>query len=197
MTTQYADIYDHITAEMAIYNLAQNSPGYQGCLLAADRLTGVSGPTLDVGCGVGFAVELLASPMFAYESYGVDVSHVAIDRARERTDGALPPERFALMEPGRIPFPDDHFGLVTCFDVLEHLDEPDIRRTLDELRRVLRPGGLMFLSVSTRLAGSADQFGDNLHRTVRDAGWWIDLVEPDDAQVRPRMDDVFMWKRVA
>ena len=195
MPVDYPAIYDRLAGQAETYNLAQNSPGYQACLLAAHRLTAVSGPTLDVGCGVGFAVELLASPMFAYKAFGTDVSHVAVDRARERTRGVLPPDRFAVMEPASIPFDDARFGLVTCFDVLEHLDEPDIRRTLDELRRVLQPGGLLFVSVSTRPAGTADQFGDNLHRTVRDAGWWIDLVTPDDAEVRPRMDDVFLWKR--
>jgi len=38
-------------------------------------------------------------------------------------------------------------------------------------------------------------FGDNLHRTVRDACWWIEEVRADEALVRRRMEDVMLWRR--
>ena len=191
MTANYSLIYDDIITQHEGYNRSQNSPGYRACLMSATRLMSCQGPSLDVGCCVGFVVELLSLPMFGFESWGTDVSSVAIERAADR----VPSERLRLMTPGKLPFEDSSFGLVTCFDVLEHLDESDIDPLLTELQRVLRPGGLVYCTASCRPAGSVDQFGVNLHRTIQPTHWWIDRVQPDEALVRPAMADVHMWKR--
>jgi SAM-dependent methyltransferase len=191
MATDFRAIYDRVIEHHPGYNSPAGSPGYQACLLWADRLRGITGPSLDVGCGVGYVVQLLQAPPFELEAWGVDVSRVAIERARERQQL----ERVRLMEPGVLPFPDAAFGLVTCFDVLEHLDEPDIDRLEAEMDRVLRPGGVLFATVSTRPAASEDHLGDNLHRTVRPATWWADRLDPDEYTVRPRVEDVRLWKR--
>ncbi len=45
----------------------------------------------------------------------------------------------------RLPFRDDSFDVVSCFEVLEHLDDP--AGALGEMARVLRPGGSLLLSV--------------------------------------------------
>lgn len=191
MQTDYASIYDHVIAHEANYNAAENSPGFQACLLWAERVRAATGPVLDVGCGVGFVVKLMGSPQFGLEAWGVDISPVAIERARSR----LGHDRVSVMAPGRIPHPDNRFGLVTCFDVLEHLDEHDVPQMRDELTRVLRPGGLLFCTASCRLAGSKDQHGENLHRTVRPPEWWAEHFTPDEYLVRRAHADVIMWRR--
>lgn len=191
MSTDYGAIYDHVITTDARYNAAENSPGYQACLLNAERLRAARGPSLDVGCGVGFVVELLGGPMFGLEAWGVDVSRVGVERARAR----LGHDRVVHAPPGPLPFPDERFGLVTCFDVFEHLDEGDARPLARELRRVLRPGGLLFTTVSCRPAGIQDQFGDNLHRTVRGPEWWAELLTPDEYTVRRASADMLVWWR--
>jgi ubiquinone/menaquinone biosynthesis C-methylase UbiE len=45
-----------------------------------------------------------------------------------------------------LPYPDEHFDLVTCISTLEHLTEPDRIQAGSELMRVLRPGGLLILT---------------------------------------------------
>jgi SAM-dependent methyltransferase len=45
----------------------------------------------------------------------------------------------------RIPFPDDHFEVVSTINALDHVD--DLTRALAEIRRVVRPGGLWLLLV--------------------------------------------------
>lgn len=188
----YRAIYDRIIEQHPGYNDPTTSPGYRACLRSHDRIRGVCGPALDVGCGVGFVVQLLGSRHFELDAFGVDVSAVAVARAAERAGTG----RISLMEDGRIPHPSGRFGLVTCFDVLEHLDERDIRPMFAELRRVLRPGGLLYCSIATRASSSADQFGVNLHRTVRDALWWCDVMQPDELHWDRRADDLFMlWTR--
>jgi len=48
-----------------------------------------------------------------------------------------------LEDPVRLPYPDAHFDTIVAHGVLEHVPDPD--RSLDELRRVLRPGGRVLI----------------------------------------------------
>ena len=185
----YAAIYDRVIAENPGYNDAHGSPGYHACLRHAERLRGLAGRSLDVGCGAGYVVSLLGTPAFGFESYGVDVSPCGIERARMR----VPADRVTTMRPGTIPHEDAAFSLVTCFDVLEHLDEPDILELRDQMHRVLAPAGLLFCSVSLRPSASVDHNGENLHRTVRPAQWWADAFEPEEYHVRRATDDILLW----
>lgn len=49
-----------------------------------------------------------------------------------------------------IPFPDGHFDVVVMSEVLEHLDQDVFEKTLAEVRRVLRPGGMFIGTVPAR-----------------------------------------------
>lgn len=71
---------------------------------------------------------------------------IARTRAR-RYDLDLP----ALVAAGEnLPFPADTFGVLTCRDVVEHVQDPV--RLFEEISRVLQPGGLAFVTVINRLA---------------------------------------------
>ncbi len=189
MSTDYADLYDDVHASNPLYALAEGSPGARLCWEHADRIRLIRGRSLDVGCGAGFVVELLAGYPFHRDAHGVDVSDVAIRRAQDRV-GA----RARLMTHPAIPHDENAFALVTCFDVLEHLDEDDVVALRDEMLRVLAPDGVLLCSVSCRPAGSADKHGDNLHRTVRGPEWWAELFNPDEYTVRRAERDMVMWR---
>jgi SAM-dependent methyltransferase len=93
---------------------------------------------LDFGCGTGAFLEYLER-FGNVSAVDADPSAVAFCHTRGRTDVRLAPSG------ARLPFPDDAFDLVTTLDVIEHIDD-DVA-ALTELRRVLRPGGLLLVAV--------------------------------------------------
>ena len=103
---------------------------------------------LDLGCGDG----RLTAHLPAAEVTGVDVSAVAIERARRRLPGA---ELVVVRLDEPLPLPDGAFDLVLCAETIEHVR--DVQLLLSEARRVLRPGGELALTTPAhgRLTGLA------------------------------------------
>src|SRR6266850_3402611 len=129
---------------------------------------------LDVGCGTGANLELLA----CYgEAEGVDVSPEALAFCRER---GLANVRQGEAE--HLPYDDCSFDLVTGLDVVEHLDD-DVAG-LKEMWRVLRPGGraLLFVPAFMFLWGVQDDVSNHRRRytleglksVVREAGFEVE-----------------------
>lgn len=191
MTTDYAAIYDHQIESNPGYSCAEASPGFAAVHRYADRLAHVRGKSLDVGCGVGFVVELMGRAPFDLESYGIDVSPAAIEAASRR----VPSDRLAVANGISIDHADNTFDLVTCFDVLEHLDESDVQAFAAEINRVTKPGGTLMCSVALRPASAIDRFGDNVHRTVKPLDWWLDILSPDDAHWTRNPAQAILWKQ--
>jgi SAM-dependent methyltransferase len=103
------------------------------------KITGHHPQILDVGCGTGANLKMLAQ--FG-DAQGVDVSSDAVAFCRER---GL--ENVKLGAAESLPYEDNEFDLVTALDVVEHMD--DDLAGLREMRRVLRPGGRVLLFVPT------------------------------------------------
>jgi ubiquinone/menaquinone biosynthesis C-methylase UbiE len=86
---------------------------------------------------MGYALEAAAS--LGLPAAGTDVSDYAVAQCRKLGFRA---ERGTL---DALPFADAEFAIVTMKHVLEHTPEP--RRALAEARRVLRPGGALFIAI--------------------------------------------------
>lgn len=101
------------------------------------------GKLLDVGCGVGDFPEAIGHYRPDLEVYGIDVSKRAIRLAKKRVKKV----RFKVADVQDLPFADESFDTVTCFDLLEHVEDP--KKTLDEIYRVLKPKGVFHTFIPT------------------------------------------------
>src|SRR5205807_809351 len=95
---------------------------------------------LDVGCGAGMTAVRLSRRAEVREVVGLDLSPEALARARRCHEHPL--VRGSALA---LPFPDNEFDIMTCFDVFQHLPEGCERRASAELCRVLRPGGIALI----------------------------------------------------
>lgn len=96
---------------------------------------------LDVGCGSGYLAKLLKARVPGLVIHGVDISQVALERARNQLDHVWQVD----LDRADLPVPSEHYDTVTCIEVLEHLYDPD--HALREIARVLPPGGRTVITV--------------------------------------------------
>lgn len=99
---------------------------------------------LDAGCGLGYGSALL-SDAGALHVAAVDVAAPVVEAARAATRAAV---EFTVADVGELPFSSATFGLVVCFEVIEHVE--DREKVLDELARVVADDGLVVVSSPNR-----------------------------------------------
>jgi SAM-dependent methyltransferase len=103
---------------------------------------------LDCGCGTGANLELLGQ--FG-RAYGFDLTFegLRIGHKSGRT-------KLARASVVAVPFPSGEFDVVTSFDVLYSLEEPDEQAAVREMHRVARPGGHIIVNVAAMEALRGD-----------------------------------------
>lgn len=92
---------------------------------------------LELGSSTGMAASCLARA--GYRTTATDVCHPFF-----RTDLSSPTVRFTGADSTCLPFQDESFDGVASYQTLEHVCDP--RRALDEMMRVVRPGGWIFVA---------------------------------------------------
>lgn len=100
---------------------------------------------LDVGCGTGSLLTLLAHDARAERLVGLDYTEAMIRRAAEKFEQSKHACRLQAIrgDSERLPFPEHSFDVVTCCNSLHHY--PHQSQAVRGFRRVLRPGGLLVL----------------------------------------------------
>ncbi len=111
--------------------------------------SGARGPfdVLDIGCGAGTQCALWAAG--GDRSYGLDINAPLIDLARQRAEAAKLNSRFDVGTATALPYESGAMDVCLIPELLEHVAE--WQPCLLEAIRVLRPGGVLFLSTTNVL----------------------------------------------
>jgi SAM-dependent methyltransferase len=125
-----------LQADQAFFWDEAHAPMYRA--FARKFLTGRSGRLLDVGCGLGFFVRAVGR-VGGWEAWGCEISPAAVRYAHDKL--GLANVRCGRLE--EMEFPAGSFELVTLWDVIEHLRDPE--PVLRHCRALLAPSGLLFL----------------------------------------------------
>jgi SAM-dependent methyltransferase len=148
--------------------------------LIARAIEGLSpSRALDIGAGAGGNTRVLEAA--GWKATALEVSDAGVELARARGLDAVQGDARA------IPFPNDHFGLLVAYDVLEHIEQDD--QVVAEIARVVRPGGRVLIAVPAdpSLWSAHDDAVGHVRRYTR-----AELVALFDNQ-RFRVDEVRSW----
>jgi SAM-dependent methyltransferase len=155
---------DHLVSGWSAAGLRRRVAVFEGLL--EQGLVGAGARVLELGCGAGTYVRLLAKR--GHSVIGLDYSlpslgrAVAADLARAGS--------YVAGDASRLPFRDGSFKAVTCIGVLQTLEGHEA--TLSEIARVLEPGGVAvvetlnpwnFLAATRRLNGFVKRAPTRLH----------------------------------
>ena len=132
---------------------------------------------LDAGCGEGRNVQYLMEA--GVTVYGADVSAEAIEAVRRLARQVAPglsPENYVVADLAHLPYDDGQFDAVLCSAVLHFSkDEDHFRQMLEELWRVLQPGGLFFCRLSTTICmdGKLQQLHHRNFQMPHGPAWFL------------------------
>lgn len=130
-----ACLYDKIANQISLH-----PSFYQNIAQAIGRPAGLP-KILDIGCGNGDLLQLIAKLSPRARLYGLDFSRKMLDSAQGRLKGRA---RLILADALALPFSPCQFDLVLLCEVLEHLTNP--LKGLQEAKRVLKNGGRLIIT---------------------------------------------------
>lgn len=105
------------------------------------RLVGAEGRLLELGCGGGSSTRAFAARLPRYQCTGLDISEPAIALATSRFQA--PNLAYSCGDCLDLPWTDSSLEAVISRDMIEHV--PDVGRALEEMDRVLAPGGVIII----------------------------------------------------
>ena len=132
------------------------------------------GTVLDLGCGSGYAGRALRETKDAARSYGLDASPQMARNAREHTDDA--DSAYLVGDFEHLPFEAD--SVDHCWSMEAFFYARDPGAVLDELVRVLRPGGTFYCAVN--------YWEESVHSHVWDERVDVPMVRWSEREYRER-----------
>jgi SAM-dependent methyltransferase len=130
---------------------------------------------LDAGCGYGRNLVYLlraGCEVFAVDRSADGVEHVR--RLAAMLAPGLPAANFEVAELDRMPWPDGFADVVICNSVLHFARSDDhFLAMVTELWRVLRPGGMLFCRLGSRIGMEFEQVRGNIYRIGDGAEWFL------------------------
>jgi 2-polyprenyl-3-methyl-5-hydroxy-6-metoxy-1,4-benzoquinol methylase len=106
--------------------------------LALISMFSKGGRLLDIGCGTGNFLKVVKHYFPQWTPYGIDINQNNIKFCKQNVNAV-----FKLSSIEKIIFSDKYFSVVTCIDIIEHVN--DFNKALKEISRVLSNNGILFI----------------------------------------------------
>lgn len=151
ISQQLRDYYDGEMAERALRPLGEEREARLADFVRLCEREGLAS-VVEVGCGAGRDGAVLAASGLAYT--GLDLSDASVALCREL---GLDAHQGSALD---LPFADDEFDAGWTMSTLMHLPGDDLTAALAELKRVIRPGGILEIGV---WGGEADREWTDAH----------------------------------
>ncbi|MDD5067544.1 MAG: class I SAM-dependent methyltransferase [bacterium] len=105
---------------------------------------------LEVGFGNGLSLQWLSGLASGGKVFGIDISLTMMKEAERICRSLIRAGKIEILQAnsGSIPYPDDFFDKICTINTIYFWDDPD--KTANELRRVLKPSGRVFLSFRSK-----------------------------------------------
>lgn len=112
---------------------------------------------LDVGCGGGRTIQKLAAMATEGKVYGVDYAQGSVAVSRSKNEQAINEGRVKIKQASvsQLPFADNKFDLVTAIETQYYW--PDLPNDMQEVLRVIKPGGTLLIIAETYKGGTGSQ----------------------------------------
>lgn len=152
----YRDFYDYYASESQSEATLQRFRGIQATVLRVAAQTGMRAQlhVADVGCGAGTQSRLWAER--GHRVFGLDVNERLIRLARQRTEETGVVVKYDVGTATALPWTEGTMDVCLLPELLEHV--ADWQSCLKEAARVLRPGGLLYLSTTNVLCPRQEEF---------------------------------------
>jgi ubiquinone/menaquinone biosynthesis C-methylase UbiE len=129
------------------------------------------------------------------EVFALDEDAAAVDHIRQLSASlgtGLPEDNFQVGQIEQMPFPDEFADVVICNAVLHFArDEDDFQAMLAELWRVLKPGGMLFCRLGSRIGMDFERVGANIF-VVGDGSKWFLVDEEMLLELTEQMNAVLV-----
>ena len=118
---------------------------------------------LDCGAG-GDCPPLAIFSEFGYKTYGIEISDSQIEKAKAFEEQFGLELNISKGDIRELPFEDESISYIYSYNSIFHMTKKDIAKSVNEIKRVLKPGGLCcinFLSLHDSGHGEGDEIGEN------------------------------------
>jgi len=141
------------------------------------------GKLLEIGCGLGHFLRYLKARNINIDATGLDFSKAGLKHAKALSERTGIKMDLVHGDAQQLPFEDNSFDYVVSQETVEHLSDP--KKHIQEMRRVVRPGGSVYISTPWRgLINKTDPVMSKEHVQEWTPEEFIKFVEPEFKQGR-------------
>ncbi len=151
---KFVEYYKKASLQRETLERFQRIQGLVRSCLGPQRYSDETLRVADIGCGAGVQSMLWAED--GHEVFGLDISKGLVEEAQKRATERGIDIKYCIGSAEQLPWESESVDVCLVPELLEHVQHWE--QCLDEFGRILRPGGVLFLSTTNRLCPKQQEF---------------------------------------